>query len=82
MAPKRKNSKSTKKVAKGSVSQRLFNEKSNYEEEEPLLRKQKKKQSTKKPLPPPPVEVEESEESNTKPTISEHTTSEKMVSEQ
>ncbi|XP_047249997.1 uncharacterized protein LOC124885795 [Capsicum annuum] len=62
MAPKGKSSKSKKKVTKGSVSWRLFNEESDYEKEEPLLRKQKTNQSPKKPSLPLLVEVEGSEE--------------------
>ncbi|XP_047264552.1 uncharacterized protein LOC124896772 [Capsicum annuum] len=82
MAPKGKNPKSTKKETKESVPRRLFDEGSNCKEEEPLLRKQKKKKSPKKISPPPPIEVEESEESDTKPTTSEHTASEQTTSEQ
>ncbi|PHT72054.1 hypothetical protein T459_22839 [Capsicum annuum] len=81
MAPKEKNPKPTKKEKKRSVPQKLFNEKSNYEEEEPLLKKQRKKISPKNPLPPPLVEVKESEESDTKPTTSEHTAFEQTNSE-
>lgn len=82
ISPKGKNSKSTKKVTKGRVPQKLFDEKSNYEKEKPLLRKQGRKKSSKKPPPPLPVEVEKSEESDTEETMFEHIDSEQMTSEQ
>lgn len=82
MRPKEKSTKATKKVSKGSMPQRLFNE-SDYEEEDPQLKRYRKKKSPKVAKPPPQSEEKRDERTEAEePSSSTHTPSKQTTSKQ